>query len=72
MLLIHMSKFADVLDKKSTGAARWASNSCTTSDTIRVENYNMQRYKAHFEITFNFNLALLIINLLGGFQLHWQ
>lgn len=31
----------------------------------RVENYNMQRYKLHFEITCNFNLALLIINLLG-------
>lgn len=67
-ILLCMPKLADVLDKKTTHAAIWASNNCTIYDTIREENYNMQRYKIHFEFPFNFNLALLIINLLRRFS----
>lgn len=33
MLLICMSKLADILNKKTTGVASWAFNNCTISDT---------------------------------------
>lgn len=36
ILLICISKLADILDKQTTGIASWASNSCTISDSGKI------------------------------------
>lgn len=41
MLLICIYNLADILDKKTTGIASWASKSCTISDKITVEKFNI-------------------------------
>lgn len=56
-LLICISKLADILDKKTTGIASWASNSCTISDKITVEKLNIHRYQTHFEIHIQFHFS---------------
>lgn len=69
MLLICISNqninLDDILDKKTTGIASWASYSCTTSDKITGGNTIWRDIRCTLEFTFNFNLSLFIINLLG-------